>query len=131
MKSQWGISLIELMLVVAILGMLLTLSLPSYQDQLAAGYRSEAVAALMKLANLQERYYLHHYTYTDDMTSLGMGADPWVVDSGRYALDAQSAGSESFVLRATAQGAQTSLDPGCAAITLSDTGVRAPKECWQ
>ncbi|WP_417350127.1 type IV pilin protein [Ferrimonas sp.] len=131
MKNLLGISLIELMLVVAILGLLLTLALPSYQGQLATGYRGEAVAALMKLANLQERYYLHHQTYTDDMTKLGMSADPWVVDSGRYALDAQSAGSDSFVLKATAQGAQASVDPGCAAITLSDVGGRTPLECWQ
>ncbi|WP_028110391.1 type IV pilin protein [Ferrimonas futtsuensis] len=131
MKHQWGISLIELMLVVAILGVLLTLALPSYQGQLATGYRSESVAALMKLANLQERYYLHHQTYTDDMTKLGMSTDPWELDSGRFSLDAQSAGSDSFVLKATAQGAQASVDPGCAVITLSDSGARTPLECWQ
>ncbi|BDY03584.1 type IV pilin protein [Ferrimonas sp. YFM] len=131
MKTQRGISLIELMLVVAILGLLMTLALPSYRGQLATGYRSEAVAALMKLANLQERYYLHHQSYTDDMTNLGMSADPWLVDSGRYSLDAQSAGNDGFVLKATALGAQASVDPGCAAITLNEIGARTPLECWQ
>ncbi|TKB48783.1 prepilin-type N-terminal cleavage/methylation domain-containing protein [Ferrimonas sediminicola] len=131
MRVQGGVSLIELMLVVAILGLLLTLALPSYQGHLASGYRSDAIANLMKLANLQERYYLSYQSYTDDMTRLGLAADPWVIDGGRYALDAESAGADSFLLKATALGSQAASDPGCASITLSDQGARAPAECWQ
>ncbi|ADN75001.1 type IV pilus biogenesis protein PilE [Ferrimonas balearica DSM 9799] len=128
-RKEAGLTLVELMIVVVVLAILVGIAYPSYQGYVGRSYRAEAHADLHKLANLQEQYYLDQRQYTANMTQLGMGADPMVSDSGRYKIDA-TVTTTGFTLTATAQGSQASIDSDCRAMTLSDTGVMTPQECW-
>ena len=128
MKNK-GFSLIEVMIAVAILGILASLAYPSYVEYVAKGARADGLSGLMKVANLQEQYYLDNRQYATDMTKLGLAADPFIVENGFYSID--STGTGSFVAVATALGAQASRDPNCTAIQITDTGARTPLECWQ
>ena len=66
-----GVTLMELMIVVVIIGILTAVAYPSYREYAARAKRNEARAALLQIATLQERFYLQNNTYTTDMTKLG------------------------------------------------------------
>lgn len=63
MRTQRGFSLMELMIVVAIVGILASVAYPSYLDSVRKGKRAEARAALMNLMQQQERYMTQHSNY--------------------------------------------------------------------
>lgn len=79
-----GFTLIEVMIAVVIVGILASIAYPSYIDYVVKSGRSEGVAAVMKVANLQEQYYLDNRAYATDMTKLGLAASPFVTEHGRY-----------------------------------------------
>ncbi|KIO36188.1 type IV pilin protein [Shewanella sp. cp20] len=125
-----GFTLIELMIVVAIIGILAAIAYPSYVNYITKSARSEGVAAVMRVANLQEQYYLDNRAYATDMTKLGLSANPFVTEHGHYSL--ASAGTGSFTITATAKGAQASRDSTCGTITMTSAGVKGPSaECWK
>ena len=128
MKINKGFTLIELMIVVAIMGILTAIAYPSYTVYVAKSARAEAHTSLLRASNLQEQYYLDNRGYTEDMIELGLGADPFLTKSDLYSID--STGTGSFVLVATALGSQASRDSDCASIQITDTGAKTPTECW-
>jgi len=67
---QRGFSLIELMIVVVIVGILASISYPSYRDSVRKSNRTEGKALLVDAANRQERYFSNCNTYTKDMNQL-------------------------------------------------------------
>lgn len=70
MRRNSGMTLIELMMVVAIVALLVAIALPSYQRYLARGIRSQGQQFLMDLAQAQEQFFLDQRTYATD---LGVG----------------------------------------------------------
>lgn len=110
LNKSAGFTLIELMIAVAILGILATVAFPSYQDHVRKSKRSDGQAALMDIMAKQERYYTDHNTYTSDLTDIGYGAAANVdTTEGYYKVKAESCGSgltACVKLTATAQGDQ-------------------------
>ncbi len=129
LRKSKGFTLIELMIVVVIIGILASIAYPSYTRYVAEGARSEALSELMRIANLQEQYYLDFRAYTADMTKLGLAADPFKTEREHYSIDATVSGA-SFTLTATALGAQASRDADCTPLTLMSTGAKNKPECW-
>jgi type IV pilus assembly protein PilE len=66
---QSGFTLIELMIVVAVIGLLTTIALPSYNGYVARGKRAEARAEVLKAEGWLERYYTENNRYSDTPTS--------------------------------------------------------------
>ncbi|QFU77947.1 prepilin-type N-terminal cleavage/methylation domain-containing protein [Halioglobus maricola] len=90
-RRHSGFTLIEVMIVVIIVGILMSVALPSYQESLRKGRRAEAKAAMADVANRQEAFMLDRSSYTDDMTRLGFGADPFTSAEGHYSIDSSGA----------------------------------------
>lgn len=132
-NSMGGVSLIELMVALAILGILLAISFPSYQQHVLRSYRSEATSSLLQLANAQEQYRADHGVYSSDFSALGGAAQS---PSARYRLSITLLDAEQgFELAATAQGLQQA-DTACSSFTLNHYGQRnmsipASVDCWQ
>lgn len=132
--ATWkGFTIIELMVVVAIVGILSAIALPAYQQYVLKTHRAEASRLLLTAANLQERQLADYGHYTDNLVLLGVAADG-ISSSGRFRLQVILSDSSSFELIALAQGPQTA-DRDCLVFTLDHTGQRNSSRpsslfCW-
>ena len=68
MKNAKGFTLIELALVIAVIGILIAIAIPSYSSYMVTSRRNDAKAALMQAAQLCERYYSLNGSYGDTST---------------------------------------------------------------
>jgi type IV pilus assembly protein PilE len=126
-----GIGLIELLVVLAILGILASVLLPGYQDHVLKSYRAEAMQALLKVAGLQEMLLVDQQRYSADLTELGFAAKQFLTESGRYKISAVVT-EQGYQLKAQAQQAQTE-DKSCQVFLLNNYGQKSSEPgsvCW-
>ena len=133
-----GITLIELMVVVVIVGILVAIAYPGYQSQIMKTRRSEGTAALLDTAQRLERCFTRYNAYNHascDITATVEGAGV-PTEQGWYLItDAAATTASTFSLVATRQGAQAD-DTLCGDLTLNNQGDRgrtgtAPVDtCW-
>jgi len=133
-KHMRGVTLLELMIVVMIIGILAAIAYPNYRDAAARAKRNEAKAALLQIATNQERFYLNNNSYTDDMTQLGFSdSDDWVTDSGTYTVDvAPGADSSNFSATALYNRMDNEVNK-CASFAIDGRGTRTSlpyTDCW-
>src|SRR5690606_3755376 len=74
-KGHSGFTIMELMTGVVIIGILTSVALPSYQEQLRKSRRSDARITLENLAAAQEIYYFQHHNYAEKFSDIRMVAD--------------------------------------------------------
>jgi type IV pilus assembly protein PilE len=127
-KEIKGFTLIELMIGVAIIGILTTIAYPSYLDYVTRSNRSEALRELMFVAGLEEQFYIDNHTYTANMGDLFPGAGTTInTDHGWYVISAIiSNGGANFTLTATPQDTssaqQATNDTSCQSLSIDQTG---------
>jgi len=127
-----GVTLIELLIAVAIISILGAVAYPSYVNFVVRSDRAESQRELMRLANLQEQYFIDHRVYTNDMKKLGEAADPYITESKNYSIDAIVSGA-TFDLTATAMGNLAIKDTECTTLTIDELGQKTAEstECWE
>jgi type IV pilus assembly protein PilE len=133
-RGQRGFTLIELMIVVAVITVLAMIAYPSYMDSVRKSRRADAITALNTIAQQQERWRANNTTYTTDLTAAGLG----VANPAHYTLSVNGTSATGYAATATAAGAQTS-DAKCASLTLTlaggnlaytSTGTATAAQCW-
>jgi len=130
-KYTTGVTLLELMIVVAIVGVIMAFAIPSYRDYSIRAHRVDAKAMLMRVAAAQEKYYLANNTYCansvmDDEMPNGLGIEHYsnegyynvTIDDGAFDL------GNGYSIVATAVGGQLDGDAGCKVFTINHKGVR-------
>ena len=132
-RKMQGVSLMELMIVVMIVGILSAVAYPNYRDYVARAKRNEAKAALLQIATNQERFYLNNNSYSNDLTQLGFATDPFVSDSGTYTIDiAPGADSTNFSASA-AYNFSDNESTKCSSFGIDGRGQRSSAplgDCW-
>lgn len=138
-QKHRGFSLIEVMVVVAIVGILLLVALPGFQSQLTKGRRADAMQALQMVAGRQENFMLDRSRYTTDLTEIGLD-DPYESNEGHYTITAAAGGcgniENCYLLTATPQADSPQADDTqCGNLTLSSTGAKGASgslgnDCW-
>ncbi|MFJ2283946.1 type IV pilin protein [Pseudomonas sp. NPDC087803] len=125
-----GFTLIEIMIVIAIIGIIITIAAPSYTEYLKKGRRAEVVSLLSEQAQNLERFYTKNNVYTG-ITGLSTGNDFYTITP--------TIADQTFLLTATRKAGTTMATDKCGDFTLTNTGVRSmnnattgltTKDCW-
>ena len=128
-----GFTLIELMIVVAVVAILASIAVPSYQEQIRKSRRAQAKSDMVEYAQMAERYFTVNNTYVG--FTLPVAVSPREAGAtARYNLAASTQTATALVLTATALGPQAS--DRCGNLSVSNTGLKTESgtatlaECW-
>jgi type IV pilus assembly protein PilE len=128
--QQLGFSLVELMIVLAIVAILASIAYPTYEDHLRKARRSDGQSALLELANLMEHYYTENNSYSGAQTPTVVGG-VLVSREGYYNLTIGNLTSGTYTLTATPIPGSSQASDTCGALSLTHTNVKGPNEgCW-
>lgn len=135
LNRESGFTLIELMIVVAIIGIIAAIAYPTYQNHVQDTRRATAQSDLMELAQFMERRYTSNYSYSDDGDDPDLPFDHSPQDNDEnnafYNIGFEDDVTENaFTLEAVPTGAQS--DDRCGTLTLNNQGERGADadDCW-
>ncbi|CAI8981608.1 MULTISPECIES: type IV pilin protein [Pseudomonas] len=129
-RSNRGFTLIEIMIVIAIIGIVITIGYPSLTEYVKKGRRADVVSNLSEQAQILERFYSKNNVYTG-VTGLSTGNDFYTITP--------TITDQTFLLTATRKTGTAMATDKCGDFTLTNTGVRSmnnattgltTKDCW-
>jgi type IV pilus assembly protein PilE len=136
-----GITLLELLVVLVLIGIVAALAFPGYRQQMIRVHRTEALIALLELQAAEEKYFLRHNVYTGELSAAppaGLGL-AIASSSNKYLLSITVAiDGQSFIATAmpSPEGGQAA-DRECLAFSIDAHGRRAVsgtrdvRHCWK
>jgi len=145
LKLQRGFSLVELMIVVAIVAIVLAFAFPSYERYVVRTKRAVAQNALLQVADRQQQFFMDNKRFAADLTNLGFNANPFVVDDDGaatvagdvdavYSLTLSNVTQTTWTVTAAPLNGQLSRDTDCGSLSITQAGTKASTgggaNCW-
>ena len=142
---QAGVTLIELMVVVAIVAAIFAFAFPSYERYIVRAKRAVGQNVLMQVADRQQQFFMDNKRFAADLTNLGFGANPFIVDDDGagtvagdvdavYSVTLANVTATTWTATATPVGAQLSRDTFCGNLTINQAGAKGKSggadNCW-
>lgn len=127
-------TLVELIVVVAIVAILSAIAFPNYSKYQQRSRRMDAKIALEQIATFQERHFVTNFTYTSNLAQLGFSSNQ--TESGHYVISVPTASTQSFqAIAVPAPGSGQVKDTDCQQFTIDHQSARvaAPDpdgDCW-
>ncbi|WP_418117501.1 type IV pilin protein [Variovorax sp. 350MFTsu5.1] len=127
-RRSSGFTLIEVMITVAIVAILASIALPSYQQYIIRSKRSAAQAQMMDIANRQQQYLIANRVYADKaaLTASGYSLPSEVSANYSYDVTLSTSGAPGYTLTFTPTGSQS----GDGNLSLTSEGVKSPAGKW-
>ena len=144
-QIQRGFTLVELMIVVAIITVLVTIAIPSYTKYTVKSNRTAAESFIMGVANKQEQYILDARQYAGvaavagdatGLTTLGVTVPADVSKSYTITIGSVTSAPPAYKITATPIGGQLTNDTNCGAVSIDQagtktiTGTDTVANCW-
>ena len=129
-RTNRGFTLIEIMIVIAIIGIVITIGYPSLTEYVKKGRRTEVAGLLSEQAQILERFYSKSNVYTG-ATGLSAGNDFYTITPALT--------DQTFKLTAVRKAGSAMATDKCGNFTITNTGVRSmenaaagvtTKDCW-
>lgn len=128
MKKAWGFSLLELMIVIAVIAITLAWAIPSYQDSVRKARRGEAQSLMRQAEVCAARRFTVESSFLDVDTECLTPVGP-IGDHYNFSIEPAEDGL-SYLITATPQGSQ--IEDKCGTMTMDQTGTTeaAATGCW-
>ncbi|MCW8331975.1 type IV pilin protein [Photobacterium sp. SDRW27] len=127
MNKQKGVTLIELMIVVAIIGVLTAIAYPSYQSHVLKSHRNNAMGDLITIQLALEEMRTQGHVYNDTNNTVATLCPSCDTSGDRYNYSI-TATKSSYTITAARRNGQ--LNDSCADLTIQNTGQTEPADCW-
>lgn len=133
MKKQQGVTLIELIIAIAIIGVLAAVAIPAYQEQTKKARYTDGQAFLLELQTQMERHFFDNNTYPNGLSDMAGYASNNVLSEEEFYsvsmnIDGDCPIATCFELVAVPQGAQAAADNRN--LELYSNGTRLPADVW-
>jgi prepilin-type N-terminal cleavage/methylation domain-containing protein len=140
MRKQGGFTLLELMIVVAVIGILAMIAYPSYSDYVRRGKIAEATSTLMNVRSGMERFFLDNRTYAGSDAAANLPCDVATMGAGKkyFTFACSNLGTSTYTVTASGVAAQgmtnfvyTIDQQNTRTTTITGTpGWNATVNCW-
>lgn len=131
LRRQAGVTLIELMVVIAIIGIVSAVALPAYNQHVLKSNRSNAQAILLETAQFMERYYTANNSYVNAAVPTAVVPKGATGSAIKYNVSfSVTPTASAYTVQAVPANGQTS--DSCGTLTVSQTGAQTPTTagCW-
>ncbi len=136
-----GMTLVELLVVMVVIGILGTIALNSYRNYVMRANRTEARLTLLAIQTAEEKWFVQNSQYAQDIATLvaappgGLGIQltaAGVTPGGNYTISFTAASATAYTVQAAAMGSQV-YDTACPTLTIDQNGTRTPttSTCWR
>lgn len=128
LSKHGGFTMVELMIAVAIIGILASIALPNYLEYTKKGRRAAAQSHLMDVAQRQQQYLLDARSYAASLSALDVTTPSDV--SPYYTITIEAADATPPTFKVTATPVSGSAQAGDPTLTLDNAGVKTPADKW-